>query len=75
MSILTYSLVVLLGVLIVVEPAPSCESRSNVGMADNELKHGGVGVVGCMLATKLELAGDNHELNMLITCDVEDVLM
>lgn len=46
-------------------------------MADNELKHGGGGVVGCMLAIELELelVGDNHELNMLITCDVEDAVI
>jgi hypothetical protein len=46
-------------------------------MADNELKHGGGGVVGCMLAIELELelVGDNHELNMLITCDVEEAVI
>lgn len=44
-------------------------------MADNELKHGGGGVVGCMLAIELELVGNNHELNMLITCDVEDAVI
>jgi len=44
-------------------------------MVSEELKHGGLGVVGCMSATKLELVWNNHESNMLTTCDVEDIVL
>jgi hypothetical protein len=43
-------------------------------MVSEELKHGGLGVVGCMSATKLELVWNNHESNKLTIYDVEDIV-